>query len=62
MILNSKKQILLSKRAEHKKHGLMWECSGGSILAEETSLDGVLREVKEELGIQFTKKEAILLK
>lgn len=62
LILNSKNEILLSQRAENKKHGLMWECSGGAVLAGETSLEGVLREVKEELGIQFTKKEAILLK
>ena len=62
MIINSKNEILLSKRAEHKRHGLMWECSGGSILAGETSLEGILREIKEELGINFTKKEAILLK
>ena len=62
IIMNSKNQILISKRAEHKRHGLMWECNGGSILAGETSLEGILRELKEELGIHFTKKEAIFLK
>ena len=62
IIMNSKNEILISKRAEHKKFGLMWECSGGSILAGETSLEGVIRELKEELGIEFSKKEAIFLK
>ena len=62
IIINSKNEILISKRAEHKKFGLMWECSGGSILAGETSLEGVIRELKEELGIEFSKKEAIFLK
>jgi len=62
LIINSKKEILISKRAEHKKRGLMWECAGGSILAGETSLEGIIREVKEELGIEFSKKEAIFLK
>ena len=62
IIINSKNEILITKRAEHKKFGLMWECNGGSILAGETSLEGVIRELKEELGIQFTKKEAIFLK
>lgn len=62
IILNSKNKILISKRAAHKKMGLMWECSGGSILAGETSLEGVIRELKEELGIEFSKKEAIFLK
>lgn len=62
IIINSNNEILISKRAAHKKHGLMWECNGGSILAGETSLEGILRELKEELGIEFTKKEAIFLK
>lgn len=62
IIINSKNEILISKRAEHKKFGLMWECSGGSILAGETSLEGIIRELKEELGIEFSKKEAIFLK
>lgn len=62
IIMNSKNEILISKRAEHKKFGLMWECNGGSILAGETSLEGVIRELKEELGIEFSKKEAIFLK
>lgn len=60
--MNSKNEILISKRVEHKKFGGMWECNGGSILVGETSLEGILRELKEELGIQFSKKEAIFLK
>lgn len=62
IIMNSKNEILISKRAEYKKHGGMWECNGGSILKGETSLEGILRELKEELGIEFTEKEAIFLK
>ena len=62
VIMNSKNEILISKRAPHKKFGLMWECNGGSILAGETSLDGMLRELKEELGLVFSKEEAIYLK
>ena len=62
IIINSKNEILISKRAAYKKFGLMWECNGGSILAGETSLEGVLREIKEELGIEFLKEEAIFLK
>ena len=62
IIINSKNEILITKRAKHKKFGLMWECNGGSILAGETSLEGIIRELKEELGIEFSKKEAIFLK
>lgn len=62
IIMNSKNEILISKRAPNKKFGLMWECNGGSILAGETSLEGIIREIKEELGLDFSKKEAIFLK
>ncbi len=60
IIINSKNEILISKRAENKKFGGMWECNGGSILTGETSLEGIIR-VKKELGIRFSKK-AIFLK
>ena len=53
IIFNSKYEILISKRASWKKYGGLWECNGGSILAGETSLEGILRELKEELGISF---------
>ena len=62
VILNSKNEILISKRAEHKKFGLMWECNGGAVLSGETSLQALIRELKEELGLEFSKKEAIYLK
>lgn len=63
IILNSKNEILMSKRAKHKQSfPLLWEFAGGSILAGETSLEGVLREVKEELGIEFSVQQAIFFK
>ena len=62
-IINSKKEILISKRAATKKtHPLKWECNGGSILAGETSLDGIIREIKEELGLELLPQEAKFLK
>ena len=33
---------------------IIWECTGGSVLSGETSLQGAIREVKEELGILLT--------
>ncbi len=62
IILNSKYEILISKRAPWKRHGSLWECNGGSILSGETSLEGILRELNEELGITFSEKDAIFLK
>ena len=61
VIINSKNEILISQRAPHKNLGLQWELNGGSIVVGETSLEGILRELKEELGLEFSKKEAIFL-
>lgn len=62
IILNENNEILISKRAGYKKHPNMWECCGGSVKSGESSLEGMLREIKEELGIVFNKREAMYLK
>ena len=62
IIINSENKILITQRAEYKHWGLMWECNGGSVKAGETSIEGVIRELKEELGIEFSKDEAIYFK
>ncbi len=50
---NSKGDYLLTKRAPNKGFPLMWEFTGGSALAGDTSLDAALREVKEETGLEL---------
>lgn len=62
VILNSKNEILITQRADFKTYSLMWECNGGSILAGETSLQGIIREVKEEVGVEFEEEDAVFLK
>lgn len=53
-IKNSKGQYLISQRsADREFHPLMWECQGGSVLQGETSEQGALREVKEEVGVDL---------
>lgn len=53
-IKNSQGQYLISQRAANRPtFPLMWECVGGSVLKGETSLQGALREVKEEVGIDL---------
>lgn len=63
IIMNSNNQILISQRSEQKeKEPLKWECNGGALLSGENVIDGLVREVQEELGISFEKEEAIFLK
>ncbi len=53
-IKNSKGQYLISQRAaDRQSQPLMWECQGGSVLKGESSLQGALREVKEEVGVDL---------
>ena len=47
-IFNSKKQLLLTRRVPTKVGGLLWEGTGGSVLAGEKSEDAILREIEEE--------------
>lgn len=44
-------QFLLTQRAPGKKYAGMWECTGGSVLAGESSEDGARRELYEETGL-----------
>lgn len=57
-IRNSKGQYLISQRSANRpSFPLMWETVGGSVLKGETSFQGVIREVKEEVGIDIVGTE-----
>lgn len=55
-VKNKNNEFLITQRAAHKSHPLMWECTGGSALSCEDSIDAAIREVKEELGIEVDSK------
>lgn len=53
-IKNSKGQYLISQRSANRPtFPLMWECVGGSVLKGESSIDGAIREAKEEVGVEL---------
>ena len=45
-------KILLTRRAPGKSFAGTWENSGGAALAGETSLQAIVRELREETGIR----------
>ena len=53
---------LMSQRHPLKSYPLLWECTGGSVLAGEESLAGAMREVREELGVILDEKKGSLFK
>jgi 8-oxo-dGTP pyrophosphatase MutT (NUDIX family) len=53
-IINNK--ILITQRHKNKQYGLLWECTGGSIIENENSIDGAQRELKEEIGLNVSEE------
>lgn len=58
VIRNSKGEFLMQKRVEAK--GGDWGVTGGHPKAGETPIEGMLTEVKEELGLSFSKDDFTL--
>lgn len=53
-IRNSKGEYLIAQRSANRQtYPLMWECVDGSVIKGEDSLQGALREVKEEVGVDL---------
>ncbi len=60
-IRNREGKYLITKRAENRKtYPLMFECVSGSVLQGETSKEGAIREVLEEVGLDFKNKKGKL--
>ncbi len=63
LLINSDQKILISKRTMNKdRYPGYWELNGGGVAQGEESADAVVREIKEELGINLNKEEGLLLK
>lgn len=51
VIYNREGRILLTQRAPDADHGGQWEFPGGKLEAGESADDALVREVKEEVGL-----------
>lgn len=55
------KYIISQRSADRPMFPLMWECTGGSALRGETSLEAALREVREEIGAELAPENGRLV-
>ncbi|MBQ5648569.1 MAG: NUDIX domain-containing protein, partial [Clostridia bacterium] len=61
LLENSKGEFLITKRAPNKGYGNMWETTGGSAVAGDSSLRAAVREVKEETGFDINAEDGKLV-
>ncbi len=59
MTLRSDGRFLMTRRASAKKYAGRWEITGGCGQSGETAVQGAVRELFEETGIQTTESELI---
>ncbi|ARG97554.1 8-oxo-dGTP diphosphatase MutT [Legionella micdadei] len=53
VIYDNQNRVLITQRALHAAHGGMWEFPGGKLEAEELPTSALIREIKEEVGIDI---------
>ena len=62
IVVNEKKQILLQKRSANKKHfPNKWALCSGLVISGESCDEAAVRELKEELGVEFQISDLHLL-
>ena len=61
-IINSLNQILLTQRSLSKNRGGKWEETHGGLKSGESSIIGMQRELKEEIGVSVQTNELKLVK
>lgn len=54
-------KVFVTQRAPNKTFPLLWEITGGSVLAGESVLEGAVRELREETGLQIRPEDLIFL-
>jgi 8-oxo-dGTP diphosphatase len=59
VLLKNKDQILACQRSNTMSHPGKWELPGGKIEVGEQSEEALLREIKEELGIEISIAQAL---
>ena len=62
LVYNDNGEILLTRRCSNIAYGNMYSLPGGHLEKNETVIDGMIRELKEEIGVEFKENELELIK
>ena len=57
VIIDDQQRILITQRPLHATHGGLWEFPGGKLEENEVPLDALIREIKEEVGLNVLQAE-----
>lgn len=61
ILVNSKGEFLIQKRTASKSYcPNMWGLTGGSVVAGENSVQGIVRETEEEIGLKLQAEDLTL--
>ena len=60
VVENERREVLLTRRAEHVDQGGLWEFPGGKVETGESVADALARELNEELGIRVTRARPLI--
>jgi len=58
-IIMDRERILITQRSSEMPHPLKWEFPGGKLLTGETPEACIVREIREELGVEITVKQLL---
>ena len=58
-VIMDREQVLVTQRSEQMPHPLKWEFPGGKLKSGETPERCIIREIREELGIEISVRELL---
>ena len=59
VVVNDQREVLIALRSKSQDQGGLWEFPGGKIESGESHLQGLVRELAEEVGIEVIAAEAL---
>ena len=60
VILDAQHRVLIARRAQDAHQGGLWEFPGGKLETGESVIEGLARELREELGIEIGRTSPLL--